>query len=629
MRQTPFILNDLFNSKAQCPAMRISEITNWAYAVTVVLTALSGGAFILSSQSASVERLAIEERQTLGDLGEQLALGAEERSDAARLYVMTGEARYLDVFRGDESEENRLDGEIVDIRRFGATAAELSVLTDVEAAAQALDKLEKDTIAAYPQSEKSAVQEALFGADHERLQTGLLANIDRFRELVSVRTDGAVADAQAKSDWWGLIAKTMLAITAVVFLSVLYFILRRRVALPLVHMTGIVSRLARQDYAVEVPLDVRRDEIGDMNQAIHVFRENGLERERLDAERRADQRTKDLILQMMHRLQACHAEAELAEVVSCFSPQIFPELAGNLYVLNDSRTQLTKVGAWLEPRHATDAFPSSACWGLRRGRPHLSYHRAEDIACPHLVQGAGEGVAEEIACLCVPLTAQGDTIGLLCFEEREGHAMAPENSRLYLELIAENIGLAVANLQLRDRLMKLAVRDALTGLLNRRCLDEALTKFAREGSGLPVSCLMIDIDRFKHFNDEFGHDAGDKVMQYVAQIILDTVGSAGTCYRFGGEEFTVLLRSMSDKDVFELAERLRERIATTPLSHGGRILGLVSVSIGVAEAVSAGAISTLVTRADAALYEAKSRGRNQTVTARAMVLAHDAERVVS
>jgi diguanylate cyclase (GGDEF)-like protein len=253
-------------------------------------------------------------------------------------------------------------------------------------------------------------------------------------------------------------------------------------------------------------------------------------------------------------------------VVSCFSPQIFPDLAGSLYVLNDSRTHLSKVGAWLEPRHATDAFPSSACWGLRRGRPHLSYHRADDIACPHLSHGNDGGEeAEEVACLCVPLTAQGDTIGLLCFEQRDGHAMAPENSRLYLEMIAENIG----------------------------------------------------------------HDTGDKVMQYVAQIMLDTIGAAGTCYRFGGEEFTVLLQGMADTDVFDLAERLREKIATTPLSHGGRILGMVSVSIGVAEAISGGAVSTLVTRADAALYEAKSRGRNQTVTARAMMLAHDNERVVS
>ena len=88
-------------------------------------------------------------------------------------------------------------------------------------------------------------------------------------------------------------------------------------------MTGIVTRLAKQDYAVEVPLDRRRDEIGEMNEAIDIFRTNGLERDRLDAERRLDQQNEDLILEMMHRLQACQTPGELAEVEAWFAPQIF------------------------------------------------------------------------------------------------------------------------------------------------------------------------------------------------------------------------------------------------------------------------------------------------------------------
>jgi diguanylate cyclase (GGDEF)-like protein len=590
--------------------MRINEITNWAYGFTVLLTALSAGAFLMSSESARQERVAVEERLVLDKLAGDLTLGAEERSDEARLYVMNGEQHHLDAFRKDEAEEQRLESEIASIRGLGATEAELAALAEVAADAEALDTLEESTIASFTNGDRANAQQVLFGPEHERLQTALLDNVSRFRDLVTVRTESAVADAHAQSDWWGLVAKTVLGITAILFLCMLYFILKRRVSMPLTRMTGIVARLAQQDYAVEVPVDARRDEIGDMHQAIQVFRENGMERERLDAERRADQRTKDLILQMMHRLQACHAEAELAEVVSCFSPQIFPDLAGRLYVLNDSRTLLTPMGEWLEPKQAASAFPSSACWGLRRGRPHLSYHGIDDIPCLHLG-------ASGTSCLCVPLTAQGDTIGLLCFEEGDDRGMASENSRLYLELIAENVGLAVANLQLRDRLTNLAVRDALTGLLNRRCLDEAIAGHARDKVGMPLSCLMIDIDRFKRFNDDFGHDAGDKVMQYVAQMMIDTIADAGKCYRFGGEEFTILLPAHDEGMAFALAERLREKIATTPLSHGGRILGLVSVSIGVAEASSNGAVSTLVTRADAALLDAKARGRNQSLMASA------------
>ncbi|MGF6155070.1 diguanylate cyclase (GGDEF)-like protein [Ensifer sp. KUDG1] len=599
--------------------MRINAITNWAYGVTVLLTGLSGAAFILSTDSAIKERQAVEQHLVLDTLGEELALGAETRSDEARLYVMRGDERHLEAFHRAEEEERRREEATKTATKLGATPAEIAALQEIVREAEALDKIEVAAIEVYQKGDRAGAQEKLFGPEHERLQTALLETVARFRDLTNVRTGAALNEAQERSDWYAAAAKTMLGITAALFLSVLYFILKRRVAMPLTRMSGIVTRLAEQDYAVEVPLDRRRDEIGEMNQAIHIFRENGLERDRLDAERRLDQQTKDLILQMMHRLQACQSQDELAEVVARFAPQVFPNLAGHLYVLNDSRTLLSRVGTWLDPQHSAPTFPSSACWGLRRGRPHVSNRGHSDIACQHLDD---EGVIG----LCVPLTAQGDTIGLLYFEERSEEEFAVEASRLYLELIAENIGLAVANLQLREKLTNLAVRDALTGLLNRRCLDEALNRQPRGQAGKLLSCLMIDIDHFKRFNDEFGHDAGDVVMQYVAQIIVDTVGDAGSAYRFGGEEFTVLMPDAGEAAGFELAERLRTRIGTTPLSHRGRILGTVSVSVGVASAPDDGPVATLLTRADAALLDAKNQGRNRSVRASGLAFGDDEAR---
>jgi diguanylate cyclase (GGDEF)-like protein len=594
--------------------MRINAITNWAYCVTVALTALSGGAFILSAKSASQERIAVEEHLALDALAGDLALGAEERSDEARLYVMRGDQRHLDAFHVKEAEERRYEAKIKDAQAQGASPAEMTALHEIEQDAEALDKIEIAAIDAYRNGDRVAAQQMLFGPEHERFQTALLETVTRFRDLTNARTSAALNDARLRSDWFGIVAKTMLGLTAALFLGVLYFVLRRRIAMPLMRMTGIVTRLAKQDYAVEVPLDRRRDEIGEMNEAIHVFRTNGLERDRLDAERQLDQQTKDLILQMMHRLQACQTQGELADVVARFAPQIFPNLAGHLYVLNESRTLLTTAGSWLDPRQSAASFTSSACWGLRRGRPHLSNRGHGDIACQHLDQN-------DLAGLCVPLTAQGDTIGLLYFEERSDAVAQVETSRLYLELIAENIGLAVANLQLRDKLTHLAVRDALTGLFNRRWLDETLNRHGREEAANPLVCLMVDIDHFKRFNDEFGHDAGDVVMQYVAQIVIDTVGDAGSAYRFGGEEFTVLLPGMTEAAGFEFAERLRTRIGTAPLSHRGRILGSVAVSIGVASAPAGGTVPTLLTRADAALLNAKAGGRNMTVSASKLILS--------
>jgi diguanylate cyclase (GGDEF)-like protein len=435
----------------------------------------------------------------------------------------------------------------------------------------------------------------------------LLTTVSHFKDLTATRTASQLEAARMSSDRWSLVAKIMLSLTATVFLAVLYFILRRRVAMPLMRMTGIVGRLAKQDYSVDVPADLRRDEIGEMNSAIEVFRANGLERERLDAERQADQRTKDLILQMLHRLQACQKPEELPDVVARFAPQVFPDAAGALYVLDGSKTTLMRASKWLEPKHTALSFLASACWGMRRGRFHVSGTASGDVPCEHLHEPT-------VTALCVPLTAQGDMIGLLYLEELEGRAIELGRVQLYLELIAENLGLAIANLQMREKLTLLAIKDPLTGLYNRRFLDEALARFAADATVLSsMTCMMIDIDHFKRFNDQFGHDAGDMVMRSVAELLEQGVGAAGTVYRFGGEEFTILLPDGGEDRGLGLADMLRLSVQRLALSHSGKALGSVTISIGIAS--SAGSAATLIAHADASLLKAKTGGRNRVVVA--------------
>jgi len=309
---------------------------------------------------------------------------------------------------------------------------------------------------------------------------------------------------------------------------------------------------------------------------------------------------------MMHRLQACQNQNELAGIVARFAPQIFHEIAGGLYILNDSKTTLSRLSGWLSHDHSPQTFSASSCWGLRRGRLHTSGFNDGDVPCQHL-DGMGANA------ICVPLTAQGEMIGLLYLERREGQAFDFDRSKLYLELIAENLGLAIANLQLREKLTLLAIRDPLTGLFNRRHLDETLQRHTSDRGMEPLTCLMIDIDHFKRFNDEYGHDAGDMVMQHVGQSLRNVVGDEGVAYRYGGEEFTVLLPGKNREDGAALAEKIRATISSAALSHAGKLLGTVTVSLGVASSPEEGSLETLLSRADAALLQAKAEGRNRVV----------------
>jgi diguanylate cyclase (GGDEF)-like protein len=226
----------------------------------------------------------------------------------------------------------------------------------------------------------------------------------------------------------------------------------------------------------------------------------------------------------------------------------------------------------------------------------------------------------------VPLTAQGDTIGLLYFEERPELAPVHAAPRLFLDLMADNVALALANQRLRERLASLAERDGLTGLLNRRRLDESLRALKPDE---PLACLMLDIDHFKRFNDEFGHDAGDAVMQHVAQILRETTEGVGSAYRFGGEEFTVLLPATDAAAAHQLAERVRTQVAAASLAHHGRMLDRISISLGLAVAPADGPATTVIRSADAALLQAKAAGRNRTVAAADLPIAPGDRRVAS
>jgi diguanylate cyclase (GGDEF)-like protein len=237
-----------------------------------------------------------------------------------------------------------------------------------------------------------------------------------------------------------------------------------------------------------------------------------------------------------------------------------------------------------------------------------------DIACEHL-----EGETA-IPTICIPLAAQGESIGLLYFEQtREMDAEHLDRAEKYLEMLAENIGLALANLRLRDALREMAMADALTGLPNRRHFDamfEALVDEA-ERNHAPLACLMVDIDHFKRFNDSYGHDAGDAVLRAVGAVLGDSLREQGFAFRLGGEEFVLLMPGFTLEQALTRSAQIQQRIRDLRVEHRGQELGPITASFGLAAWPDHGAAVRLVTTADAALLRAKGEGRDQIMVATA------------
>ncbi|WP_170162298.1 diguanylate cyclase [Caldimonas tepidiphila] len=164
-------------------------------------------------------------------------------------------------------------------------------------------------------------------------------------------------------------------------------------------------------------------------------------------------------------------------------------------------------------------------------------------------------------------------------------------------------------------LARLVNQDGLTGLANRRRFDEALENEWRRArrERRPLSLLMLDVDLFKRYNDRYGHLGGDECLKTVAEVIAHCVHRpADVAARYGGEEFAVILPGTPLAGAFELAHRIRERLAAQALPHADAPLGRVTVSIGVASLVPTGQdAEQLVRLADAALYRAKAEGRDR------------------
>lgn len=591
--------------------MRLATITNWAYGATVFLALASGTAMLLASNAQDNERAAVAQRYTMDQGTSKIDAEVTALSDQAREYVITGDPSHLLAYRRDAAQLRSVEDRLRRIKDIGASQDELGALADAMRWADGLRNVQQQAVAARESGDEDRARRILFGTEYERELDRVAADIERFQYRLDQRTAAEIAAAAAIARAWKMGSETVLALTGLLFLCVLYFIFKRRVLHPVVRLSDVVNRLAAQDYGVEPPSYDQIDEIGDMAQAIRVFRENGMERQRLENERSADLAMRTLLSRMTQRMQGCETMQGLERVVENFVPEIFPGLAGRLFLMDKSRNALMEAVAWHGPVHSHREFPPTACWALQRSDLHRPAGEAVDIPCEHVDRSA-----QRVDSICLPLIAQRTTLGLLYLEPRkdtpQASATAPE---VYLKMLAENISLALGNLRLRDALREMAMADALTGLANRRHLETVLEMRVVEAERLdhPISCLMVDIDHFKRFNDQFGHEAGDAVLRAMGEVLKRSTRESGVAFRYGGEEFLLLMPELDADNALKRAEEIQARVRALRVKHGGRELGPITASFGLASAPSHCLFEKLIPAADAALYRAKETGRDRIV----------------
>lgn len=311
-----------------------------------------------------------------------------------------------------------------------------------------------------------------------------------------------------------------------------------------------------------------------------------------------------LVSGMSQRLQAIRSDQELSEVLGCFLPQLLPEVAGSLYILNSSRNLLVRNTSWGELASQPDVITPDSCWALRRGKEHVIDRPGADLVCQH-AQGTSL-----VARYCKPVLAGGDVLGLIYIE-----GAIDAEAEFRLDLLTENIALALVNETLRKRLREQSIRDPLTGLFNRRYMEEALAlETARASrSGSPLAVVMTDVDHFKAFNDRHGHEAGDALLRAVGRLIQSQFRDGDIICRFGGEEFIIIAPDTAASVICDRADELRRAVRELTVDFRGQRIGPVTMSfgIGVWSEGKLGQPEDLINRADQALYRAKRLGRDR------------------
>ncbi len=319
-------------------------------------------------------------------------------------------------------------------------------------------------------------------------------------------------------------------------------------------------------------------------------------------------RQMQVIRRMTDLIQTCLGQAEAYRVIEDAANQLFCGLGGSLALKSSHEGCLETVVTWGEGYEAESLFSYDDCWGMRQGQPHDIEAGNLAVRCRHIVD------KENGAYLCLPMSVTGETLGLVTLKRPVLDIDWPAGDWRQLAMtFADAIKMSLSNLKLREALREQAIRDPLTGLYNRRYLENVLPRELNRSVRVqrPMSIALLDIDHFKRFNDTYGHKAGDLVLQAVAHNMVDLLRNSDLACRYGGEEYVLLFFEMDGEAAQQRVQQLLARVSAMKIEIEGAALPAITFSAGVASCpIHATQQEQLLGLADAAMYAAKEAGRN-------------------
>lgn len=312
------------------------------------------------------------------------------------------------------------------------------------------------------------------------------------------------------------------------------------------------------------------------------------------------------LVDLVAQLQSCLSYKQLGQLLGTYLPYFFPHQSGRLVLFSHPPESFTVLTEWGDVKPLT-AVEQQCCYSqsqLSAPLPRVGQecHQCQVTHCPQQVTK------------CIVLGMVNDTTCIVQLVQTEAAPFTLVQTTL-LKKLSEQILFVMQRLLLLEDLQDQALKDPLTGLLNRRHAETVLNSLCQAGKQQNISVILIDIDHFKAINDTYGHQAGDAVLKNIGMLLRGHVRAQDIVCRYGGEEFCMVLLDTTPEVALKRAEKIRRAVKYVTNSFNGQALPPITISLGVASFPHHGETPhTLVTLADKALYWAKNHGRDRAIS---------------